>query len=290
MMNKLKTNVAIYVDMENIHCSEFDLNKLMNYLTLEHQGRKISIVVKSAYGDQNKIDGNLKKQFVNFNFNFIDTPSINKKNRADLMLSIDALESILSPIIKIDKYCFMTSDSDFTVVSERLRKYGAETLLICHESDKSREILKNSFDNLISIEDYRRNDKNDLDVTKEDNIDISRLANENTSLLQSSNVSENKKKKNISQRQVAHNQKEPINRKKYVPCDEVNDICSHLLNRKKNQLPNNRKTLANYITKSINLTYDVPLKHIDTLVKYHGLKEDENGKLAYKNLRITPVN
>lgn len=85
----------------------------------------------------------------------IDTPKIGaEKNRADLFISLDAFETLYLGNPNIDRYCFLTFDSDFTVIGDRLRKFGKEVWLVCRRKDKDRAILAKAFDTLLFLEDF----------------------------------------------------------------------------------------------------------------------------------------
>ena len=156
-MKKQAFTIAVYVDMENIASSDFILEDLMNALLKGDDDHSCSFVIKAAYGNQATSKKILKDQLIDHNFTIIDTPKIGvEKNRADLIISLDAFESLYLNNPKIDRYCFLTSDSDFTVIGDRLRKFGKEVWLACKTKDKDRAILSKSFDTLILLEDYAK--------------------------------------------------------------------------------------------------------------------------------------
>lgn len=81
----------------------------------------------------------------------------------------------------------MTTDSDFTVIADKLRKFGREVWLVCKKSDKDRAIIAKSFDNLLFVEDFLP--KKDISVVGNlDKLFISAVRNMNQSKLPS-NVS-----------------------------------------------------------------------------------------------------
>ncbi len=167
-MKKQNLNIAVYIDMENVASSEFVLENVMNSFLSADDDYNCIFAIKAAYGDQSRAKKTLKTQIVDHNFNIIDTPKIgSEKNRADLLLSLDAFETLYLDNPRIDRYCFMTSDADFTVVADKLRKYGKEVWLVCKKSDKDRAILTKSFDNLLFLEDFGSDDtpkiSNDID-------------------------------------------------------------------------------------------------------------------------------
>lgn len=142
--------------MENIAASDFQLEGVMNSFLSADDEYNCIFTIKSAYGNQATAKKTLKTQILEHNFNIIDTPKIGKeKNRADLLLSLDAFESLYLDNPKVDRYCFMTTDSDFTVIADKLRKFGREVWLVCKKADRDRAIITKSFDNLLFVEDFQ---------------------------------------------------------------------------------------------------------------------------------------
>lgn len=152
--------------MENVSSSDFILEDLMNALLSTDDGLNCIFAIKSAYGNQSISKKTLKEQIINHNFTILDTPKIGtEKNRADLFISMDAFETLYLGNPQIDRYCFLTSDSDFTVIGDRLRKFGKEVWLVCKRKDKDRAILAKSFDNLLFLEDFSH--KNSIKIDNE---------------------------------------------------------------------------------------------------------------------------
>ncbi len=152
-----RRNNAIYIDLENIPTA-LDLNALIEELTLKNidgPGEENIFVIKMACGNSTSIK-RLQKQLVEFNFTIRDTPSITAthKNRADLIISLEALETIIIDMPVIDRYVFITSDSDFTVIMEMLRKYGKEVYLVTKEMVADKPIFHNCVDEILIIEDF----------------------------------------------------------------------------------------------------------------------------------------
>lgn len=153
-MQRSILNIAVYVDMENMASADFKLDEAMNALMQSDEATNCVFAIKAAYGNQQIAKKSLKRQILENNFSIVDTPSIGReKNRADLILSLDAFETLYMDRPCIDRYCFMTSDSDFTVIADKLRKFGKEVWLVCKEKDKDRAILAKSFDKLMFVED-----------------------------------------------------------------------------------------------------------------------------------------
>lgn len=150
-----KIFLAIYIDLENIP-GKIKLDKMMHSLILsERSNYNFIFAVKAGYGLMSSISADLKIQLRDHNFYTFETPRIGtKKNRADLFISIDAFETLYVNNPVIDRYIFVTSDSDFTVVMDKLRKYGKEVWLVCRKADETREILAKSCDKMLFIEDF----------------------------------------------------------------------------------------------------------------------------------------
>jgi len=153
----IRKNNAIYIDLENIP-SNLDLKNLFDELTLRHnaEGNEENVfVVKMACGNAAAIK-KFEDKLSEYNFTIRDTPAItaNYKNRADLIISLEALETIITDKPSIDRYVFITSDSDFTVIMEMLRKYGKEVYLVTKESVSDKPIFNNCCDEILIIESF----------------------------------------------------------------------------------------------------------------------------------------
>ncbi len=163
-----RKNNAIYIDLENIPTA-LDLKLLIDELTLRHNespDEENIFVIKMACGNSKSIK-RLEKQLVEYNFTIRDTPSITAthKNRADLIISLEALETIIINMPVIDRYVFITSDSDFTVIMEMLRKYGKEVFLVTKEMVADKPIFNNCVDEILIIENFMPKPK--VEETKE---------------------------------------------------------------------------------------------------------------------------
>ena len=95
------------------------------------------------------------------NFEIRETPHVsekNFKNRADLILSIEAFESLYQKNPEIDLYVFITADTDFTVIMDKLRKYGKEVWLVTRQTDKEKKLFTSCTDKILVIEDNLKTD------------------------------------------------------------------------------------------------------------------------------------
>lgn len=150
-----KIFLAIFIDIQNI-THKIQLDRLMNALILTEQSNyNFVFAVKAAYGVMRTLSPDFRIQLRDFNFAIHETPHIGtKKNRADLFICIDAFETLYVNNPQIDRYIFLTSDSDFTVIMDKLRKYGKEVWLVCRKADEARPILAKSCDKMLFLEDF----------------------------------------------------------------------------------------------------------------------------------------
>ncbi|WP_238565764.1 NYN domain-containing protein [Spirochaeta lutea] len=121
-------------------------------------------VIKMACGNSSAIKPVVDK-LAEYNFDIRDTPKITKnyKNRADLIISLEALETIILEKPIINRYIFITSDSDFTVIMEKLRKYGKEVCLITKEEYANKPVLNNSCDEIYILESFMLNSDGNIE-------------------------------------------------------------------------------------------------------------------------------
>ncbi len=147
--------IAIYFDLENME--HFDVNQLLQDITLKIEENIASIfAIKLACGNTESI-GKFREQLKDLNFNIRETPHVsehNLKNRADLILSIEAFESFYQNNPEINLYVFVTSDTDFTVIMDKLRKYDKNVWLVTKKNYKEKKLFTSSSDKILVIEDY----------------------------------------------------------------------------------------------------------------------------------------
>jgi len=155
-----RKSIALYVDLENIN-GNVDIKELMNDISLQYSKEESKPVyaVKIACGVTNSI-GKYRSQLSELNFEIRETPHIaNKKNRADLIISLDAFEKFYINQPNISLFVFLTNDSDYSVIMDLLRKYGKDVWLVTKEEDAKRDIFQNSTDNILIITEYVIEDK-----------------------------------------------------------------------------------------------------------------------------------
>jgi hypothetical protein len=145
--------IAVYIDLENV-AGILDLDKMLQDIILEEDKEapeEYVFAVKFACGDTNSIS-KLRGQLINHNFDIREAPHISgKKNRADLIISLDAFEKLYLDKPSIDRFVFVTRDSDFSVIMDILRKYGKEVWLITQAGDTQRLIFTSCTDNIMVL-------------------------------------------------------------------------------------------------------------------------------------------
>lgn len=151
----VKTRIAVYFDLENID-AKFNLDKMLDAISLKIEDSESVFASKLACGNTDAISI-FRDQLKDLNFEIREAPKVsdkNLKNRADLILSLEAFETIVQKIPEISIYVFITSDTDFTVVMDKLRKYGKEVWLVIRKKDKDKKLFVNSSDKILVIDDY----------------------------------------------------------------------------------------------------------------------------------------
>ncbi len=152
-------SIAIYLDVENIQgmISFKDLLQDIRLLvSSEFVGADHAVFgLKKAIGDSNNLK-RFRNQLSELNFTIEDAPHITgKKNRADLMISVDALEKLHVGNPDFDLFVFLTSDSDYSIVMNTLRKYHKKVWLVGTLDDSERTVFKSSTDKILIIDDYK---------------------------------------------------------------------------------------------------------------------------------------
>lgn len=152
-------SVAIYLDVENIQ-GMISFEDLLDDIRLQvidefENVEKAVFGLKKAIGDSNNLK-RFRNQLSELNFTIEDAPHIsNKKNRADLIISVDALEKLHVGNPEFDLFVFLTSDSDYSIVMNTLRKFNRQVWLVATPEDSQRIVFKSSTDKILIIDDYK---------------------------------------------------------------------------------------------------------------------------------------
>lgn len=152
-------SIAIYLDVENIQ-GMISLEDLLDDIRLQvinefENTEKAVFGLKKAIGDSSNLK-RFRNQLSELNFTIEDAPHITgKKNRADLMISVDALEKLHVGNPEFDLFVFLTSDSDYSIVMNTLRKFKKQVWMVATQEDSQRIVFKSSTDKILIIDDYK---------------------------------------------------------------------------------------------------------------------------------------
>src|SRR5512143_2713849 len=144
--------IAVFIDFENVATSaeanygDFDVTAVADLL--RSRGR---LLIKRAYGDWGRFHRYRRPMLENgIDLLQLYSVGIQQKNRADVRLAIDALETVFTRP-NIDVYAILSGDSDFTELIHKLRDYGKYTIGIGLRSATS-DLLRRACDEFIFYE------------------------------------------------------------------------------------------------------------------------------------------
>jgi uncharacterized protein (TIGR00288 family) len=154
--------IAVFIDFENIATSaeanlgDFDVNAVMDLLRT--RGR---LLIKRAYGDWGRYQRYRRAMLENgIDLFQLYTVGIQQKNRADVRLAIDALETVFTRP-NIDLYAIISGDSDFTELIHKLRDHGKYTIGIGLRAATS-DLLRRACDEFIFYETLVSDELDDI--------------------------------------------------------------------------------------------------------------------------------
>ncbi len=137
--------IAVFIDFENIslsasnHFGEFDLGLLLK--AIRKLGR---ITIKRAYGDWSRLikyRDALRENAVELVQLYSYNVQQGGKNRADIRLVIDVMESIYT-LEYIDTVVIVSGDSDFSSLMSKAREYGKYTIGVGVQASTSDLLIK----------------------------------------------------------------------------------------------------------------------------------------------------
>ncbi|MEM5345654.1 NYN domain-containing protein [Paraburkholderia azotifigens] len=132
----VESRVAVLVDCDNTR------PEILDY-ALRVAAQFGRVVLRRGYGNHSTLTKNWQEALVRQAF----TPCLQfqyaaGKNTADIALALDALEVMFDN--RADKFCLVTSDSDFAYLCRKLRERGAAVSIV--GESKTPEALRNSSD------------------------------------------------------------------------------------------------------------------------------------------------
>lgn len=144
--------IAVFIDFENVATSaeanfgDFDVTAVMDLLRT--RGR---LLIKRAYGDWGRFHRYRRAMLENgIDLFQLYSVGVQQKNRADVRLAIDALETVFTRP-SIDLYVIISGDSDFTELIHKLRDHGKYTIGIGLRAATS-DLLRRACDEFIFYE------------------------------------------------------------------------------------------------------------------------------------------
>lgn len=165
-MNK---KIALLIDTENVSSKYIDT-------VIDELTKFGETTIRRAYGDWSKYSGtNKKKEETNWISASLDHSIIlvqqcsftTGKNSSDSALIIDAMDILHSD--KVNSFCILSSDSDFTRLAQRIREDGKEVVGMGEE--KTPEPFRKSCNRFITLEvlleldskeDTKKRNKNEI--------------------------------------------------------------------------------------------------------------------------------
>jgi uncharacterized protein (TIGR00288 family) len=137
----MESQIALFIDFENLATGiergrqELDLAAIIDYL--KEKGR---IVIRRAYADWGKY-ARYKDDLLDNNIDLTHLFSYRAKNRADIRLAADAMETVFLHK-NIDIYAIVSGDSDFSELVSKLKEYGKYVIGIAPQVATSELLVK----------------------------------------------------------------------------------------------------------------------------------------------------
>ncbi|NJL21859.1 MAG: NYN domain-containing protein [Leptolyngbyaceae cyanobacterium SM1_3_5] len=146
--NSLK--LAVLIDAENASADVIEP-------LLEEIGKYGTATIKRVYGDWAKLQlSNWKSKAVDFAIRPMQQCSYaTGKNSADIALIIDAMDLLHTQ--KLDGFCIVSSDSDYTPLAIRMREYGLQVFGFGEK--KTKQAFVSACDRFIFTESFKKSDK-----------------------------------------------------------------------------------------------------------------------------------
>lgn len=145
MSDQQITKIAVFIDFENIalsaanHFGEFDLGLLLK--AIQGRGR---VTLRRAYGDWSRLvkyRDALRENAVELVQLYSYNPQQGGKNRADIRLVIDVVESLYT-LDYIDTIVIVSGDSDFSSLMSKSREFGKYTIGVGVQASTSDLLIK----------------------------------------------------------------------------------------------------------------------------------------------------
>lgn len=151
--DNITDNIAVYIDGDNANYNDFSFV----HKEIKKYGR---IIIGRIYGDWTRSEMKGWKDIsINNAFESINCFSLSRKNSSDIHLICDLLQDLYKNDI-INTYIIVSSDSDYSHVTKRIRAAGKKVIGVGRNNTPT--MLKNACDIFISNEILKNDDiKND---------------------------------------------------------------------------------------------------------------------------------
>lgn len=160
----MANQIAVFVDFENValwaeqEFIDFELTSLMSFLQVRGP-----VVMKRVYGDWSRFS-RYREDLMNNAVDLIQIYSVRAgKNRADIRLALDALETAITRT-QINTFVIVSGDSDFGPLVQKLREYGRYTLGIGPRA-VTHPLLIKACDEFVYLESIFAEGIGDLDLS-----------------------------------------------------------------------------------------------------------------------------
>lgn len=148
----ITSNIAVYIDGDNASHKDFSYV----YEEIKKHGR---VIVGRIYGDWTKSDmKGWKDVSINYALESINCFGLSRKNSTDIYLICDILQDLYKNP-HIDTYIIVSSDSDYTHVTKRIRSEGKKVIGIGRKNTPI--MLKNACDIFICTEVIKNEEESD---------------------------------------------------------------------------------------------------------------------------------
>jgi uncharacterized LabA/DUF88 family protein len=152
--NTISDNIAVYIDGDNASHKDFSYV----FEEIKKYGR---IIIGRIYGDWTRTEMRGWKDIsINYAFESVNCFNLSKKNSTDIYLICDLLQDLYKNDI-INTYIIVSSDSDYSHVTKRIRAEGKKVYGIGRKNTPA--MLKNACDIFISNEVLKSMDESEDD-------------------------------------------------------------------------------------------------------------------------------
>ena len=162
----MSNQVAVFIDFENValwaeqEFLDFELTPLMEYL----QSRG-PVVIKRVYGDWSRF-ARYREELMNNSVDLIQIYSVRAgKNRADIRMALDALETAISRT-GVRTFVIVSGDSDFSPLVAKLKENGKHVIGLGIKESTS-DLLSTSCDEFIFYDDLELSSLNPPSINPE---------------------------------------------------------------------------------------------------------------------------